>query len=104
MRCESFFGDCASPSFKTHELAASFERNNVTASPPPPPVFPVGAHVALFGPTHAQWRGRRGVCLGATEAGAMRVVVDADQGVIVEVGAEELVGVARRNGDNSRSA
>lgn len=77
--------------------AAPTEQRATTAAPvatPPPPAFPVGAHVALVGPSQPQWRGRRGVCLGATDGGAMRVVVDADQGVVVEVSGGELVGVA----------
>ena len=80
------------------DAASTEQRTSAAASPPPPPppppAFPVGTHVALIGPTHPQWRGRRGVCLEATAAGAVRVVVDADQGVVVEVGATELVGVA----------
>lgn len=81
-------GDAASTERRTSEAASP------QAPPPPPATFPVGTHVALIGPTHPQWRGRRGVCLGATAAGAVRVVVDADQGVVVEVGEEELVAVA----------
>ena len=79
---------------------------SAVATPPPPslPTFPVGAHVALVGPSQPQWRGRRGVCLGATEGGAMRVVVDADQGVVVEVGEGELVEVGEGHGGHGQNA
>lgn len=69
-----------------------------TESSLPQPAFSVGAHVAFVGPTHLKWRGRRGVCLGMTEAGMTKVVVDADQGVVVEVSAVELVEVGDGNG------
>ena len=75
-----------------------------TPPPPSPPTFPVGAHVALVGPSQPQWRGRRGVCLGATDGGAMRVVVDADQGVVVEVGEGELVEVGEGHGGHGQNA
>ena len=65
-----------------------------TLAQKPPAAFPNGTHVALIGATHPQWCGRRGVCLGSTAEGRLQVVVDADQGVVVEIEAGELVKVA----------
>lgn len=59
------------------------------------PLFQRGDHVALIGDAHPEWRGRRGICIDYDEQNRMKVVVDADSGILLDVPDNELIAVAK---------
>ena len=59
------------------------------------PLFQRGDHVALIGDAYPEWRGRRGICIDYDEQNRMKVVVDADSGILLDVPDNELIAVAK---------
>jgi hypothetical protein len=58
------------------------------------PLYKRGDHVVLIGDAHPEWRGRRGICIDYDEQNRIKIVVDADNGIMVDVPENELIAVA----------